>query len=613
MLPRRNAIERMKNMDFPVTVLGTTVQPGTHTRADPAVCLSAPSPAEILATAQSARTIIQDFRPLAESIEWELGQFYLRERGSGAFLRDPEPVPFVVNNDGNFSVNAAEVLFASLLAAERDGTLEPDIFILELGIGVGLFARFFLDAFRVLCARHSKDYYDRLCYVAADRSEKMLLDAGRHGIFANHPGRYILRVADALCPEETLLQDSMFGDLAPHPFRAVFLNYLLDCLPATVLKMEGDGVAQLCVRTCISRGANLSEFTDVRVEELARMASSPNPAERRELLEVYEFLASEYDFRPVDLAQVAYGDFAVRQAKSGGHRSIVNSHGALQCLERLIGLLRQGGFILINEYGQAQAADAEGFEHQRFSDATFVGINIPLLREYFASIAEAQWAEPEQEGAGILSRLLGKQVVGETVARFKECFGKETQEWRQEPAHRARELIKHGRLEAAVTAYRRALERQPYNWSLMNEVAHFLTFPLENPLAGLEMARAALACNPNCSAELWNMAGDSLFALGRIAEAEKAFQHALRINPDDARARFNLAFVYTQTRQFSFALDQIAKALALDRAGAYRERLLQKQTEILTRLERRHQQHYKRMSNRVSTASYWGVPETGTR
>src|SRR5262245_58565851 len=154
------------------------------------------SPLRILDDAQAGRLVLQDFRPLGESLEWELGQEYFRESGSLAFIGDPEPVPFVVHNDGSLSIKAAEVFFSSLVEAEKEGKLEEDIFVLELGIGVGLFARFFLDWFERLCDREDKDYYDRLCYVAADYSAKMLRDAGRHGIFQNHPGRYRLRMAD---------------------------------------------------------------------------------------------------------------------------------------------------------------------------------------------------------------------------------------------------------------------------------------------------------------------------------------------------------------------------------------------------------------------------------
>ena len=208
---------------------------------------------QVLTNAQSGREIIQDFVPLAESLEWLLGQQYLRERGNKAFIGDASPVPFIINNDGTLSRNAAEVFYASLVEADKDGTLEDDIFVLELGFGVGLFARFFLDHFQELCLKHKKTYYHRLCYVAADRSERMLIDVLRHGVLANHPGRYCVRAVDAMKPHETLPYDVRFRAMKGKPFRAVFLNYLLDCLPAAVIEINGDRAKQLCVRTCVAR------------------------------------------------------------------------------------------------------------------------------------------------------------------------------------------------------------------------------------------------------------------------------------------------------------------------------------------------------------------------
>ena len=115
---------------------------------------SASAAEQILSKAQSGRTVVQEFCPLADSLEWQLGQDYLRDRGNKAFLSDASPVPFVINNDGTLSHHAADVFYASLCEAEEQGTLTPDedIFVLELGIGVGLFARYFLDAFRDLQA-----------------------------------------------------------------------------------------------------------------------------------------------------------------------------------------------------------------------------------------------------------------------------------------------------------------------------------------------------------------------------------------------------------------------------------------------------------------------------
>src|SRR5437868_1913378 len=105
----------------------------------------------ILVKAQSSRTVIQDFVPLAESLEWQLGQEYLRQRGNKAFLSDASPVPYVINNDGTLSRKAAKLFFDSLVESEKNAPLEDELFVLELGIGVGLFARFFLDTFRDLC------------------------------------------------------------------------------------------------------------------------------------------------------------------------------------------------------------------------------------------------------------------------------------------------------------------------------------------------------------------------------------------------------------------------------------------------------------------------------
>jgi tetratricopeptide (TPR) repeat protein len=563
-----------------------------------------------LAKAQEGRPVVQDYCPFPESIEWELGQRYLRERGSKAFLHDAAPVPFVINNDGSLSLSAAQLLFTSLMEAEKDSGLEDDIFVLELGIGVGLFARLFLDAFRVLCLEHGKDYYDRLCYVAGDYADRMLLDACRHGTFGSHPGRYVLRVVDALHPED-LGHTFAFGQQVLGPFRAVFLNYLLDCLPATVLRASGEQICQLCVRTCLARGVSPAEHPSLDVEELRRQARSADPEERRHLLEAFPLLMAEYDYRPVDWASMLYADFAARLARATGTGQVVHSYGAIQCLERLLGMVHKQGFILINDYGQTQAADTDAFEHQRFSGSTFVGVNFPLLRAFFGTDGQHQWAEPAEECESIHARLLGHRPSLKVVERFRQLFGKVARDEVQQPVQLARALAGSGRTEAALAAYRQALEQQPLGWVLMSEVARFLTFTLQSPQAGLALARDALALNPACSPELWNTFGDALFVLGRIDEARFAFRRALKINPQDVRAHYNLTFVHVQEKDYAQALHTIAQGLALDAAGEYREGFLQKQNEVLGRLTARYQQEARLLANRTNTCPVAPKPDSG--
>lgn len=554
---------------------------------------------QVLTHAQSGREVIQDFCPLAESLEWELGQEYLRRRGSKAFTADALPVPYVINNDGTLSRNAAEVFFASLVAADRAGSLDPQIFVLELGIGVGLFARYFLDHLQELCTCHEKDYYHRLCYIAADRSQRMLADVLRHGVLGNHPGRYRVRLVDALRPDEAVPSDVMCRDRSREPLHAVFLNYLLDCLPAVVLEIDDNEVRQLCVRTCIARNVRLGDHTDMSPAYLRQKAQSLDPAERQELLEVYGLFASEYDYQPVDIDWVPYGRFSVEFARKYTKNLLVN-YGAMQCLEKLLNLVDDQGFILMNEYGFTQSSRESDFEHQRFSQTTAVGLNFPLLKAYFGESGRCHWMEPSGDRRGIHSRLLGHKLAHEPATRFLEVFSDAAHEQLQEPIEKARACVKTGRFEVAATYYRNALERQPRNWVLLGEVSSFLTFQMGDPKSGIDMAKAALALNPNCSADLWNTLGDGLFAFGRIAEARSAYLKALAVNSNDVRARYNLAAVHARERDFSTGLARIAEALALDRTGAYRERLLQMQQQVLAHLAAHHQREYLLLANLVS-------------
>jgi tetratricopeptide (TPR) repeat protein len=561
------------------------------------------SPAEqVLAHAQAGREVVQEFTSLPDSIEWLLGGEYLRQRGNKAFLTDTSPVPYVVNNDGTLSRNAADVFFTSLVAADKAGQLEDDIFVLELGIGVGLFARYFLDCFQELCRQHKKDYYARLMYIAADRSERMLHDVLRHGVLGNHPGRYCVRLVDAMQPE-TLLQDALLRHVGGKPLRAVFLNYLLDCLPAAVLELDGEQVRQLCVRTCIARNVRLADFTDLRPQQLRDRAASNDPRAKDELLEVYGLFASEYAYQPVDPATLPHGSFAVNFGRNYAKR-LLHSYGAIQALEKLLGMLTDGGFILVNDYGQTQLSRDDEFEHQRFSLATFVGVNFALLREYFGESKRCGYFHPSgEEGRGIHSRLLGHTIDLDVASRFGDRFGEDAHKRLQEPIQRARTCAKAGRFELAAGIYQEALHLQPRNWVLLCEVSQFLTFSLRDPKRGADMAKVALGLNPSCSAELWNALGDALYEWGRTEEAQSAYGKALAVNAADVRARYNLAFVHTRQKDYAAALGCIAEALALDKTGEYRERLLQKQQEVIARQTQRHQQEFLTLINLVSKST----------
>lgn len=557
--------------------------------------------ANIIGGVRNRRAVIQDFRPLGESLEWELGQQYWRSMGNRAFVADS--VPYAVNNTGLFSVGAAEILYAGL-EAEEDGGTGGEIFVLELGIGVGLFARFFLDHFRRLCERSGKNYYDRVCYVAADRSLRMLEDAARSGIFANHPGRYRLRVVDAVECQRDLADEFSASPSGGPQFRAVFLNYVLDCLPPTILRIQGEKVSRLQVRTCITRGVDLADAVTPPAEELARMADSTDPEDRRILADFTYILSSEYEYFHIKDDDVPYGRFAAEYGRQVGSEVLLND-GAISCLESILKLSHENSIIIINDYGYGGNGKHEGpHEHQRFSGSTAIGLNFPMLKTFFTGddfrSRGIEWLEPPNDWDRIYSRAIARRPSPATSEEFRRRFSGQEIERIHSKAASARSLASQGCHEAALAAFQEALLLQPYDWMLMSEASKFLTFAIRDPSSGRAMAEASLLLNPSCSSELWDDLGDSLFMAGDAPLAMLAFRKALLINDKDARAHYNLACGLAREGRDHEALRAIAAGLACDLSGHYRKSLLGKQAEILAGIDQTQQRKKLLASNRLS-------------
>jgi tetratricopeptide (TPR) repeat protein len=202
---------------------------------------------------------------------------------------------------------------------------------------------------------------------------------------------------------------------------------------------------------------------------------------------------------------------------------------------------------------------------------------------------------------------LGKKISYNTGLRFQERFSQAAAEQLQEPINQARECLRVGRFELASSYYQQALKCQPGNWVLLSEVAQFLIFSLRDVRAGIDLAKVALALNPTCSSELWNILGDGLFEFGRYPEARSAYLEALEVNNSDVRARYNLAWVYQREKNYPRALEKIAEGLSLDKMGQYRDRLLQKQSELVAQQVQRHQTEYLLLVNLVSK---YAAPQT---
>jgi len=542
-------------------------------------------------------TELEEFRPLAECLEWRLAEVYWERGGILPFVRND--VPYLVNNTGRLSENAARLVFAAL--DERRAALPERLTILELGAGTGLHARYFLDAFQELCRAQASDLYDRLTYVVSDRFARTVSGWQRDGLFAEHAAHVEPRVCDALSVAK--LPAPGRSPAAPIAPVVVFCNYLLDVLPSAIARRQHGGLERLCVRThltggvAILRSAGLASLDEARA--LAASGSREDLARLLPLLPQFDLETAFQSWTPAPGAEQALA----ATIPLDGERAIVNT-GALDCLDQLMEVLHPSGFILVNDYGPARAADVAGhLGVQRFGGSVALGLSFPLLERVLAARGLTVDAPDGDEQRRVHTRLITRrEAVGDrTASALRDCFKAEVEQHLDAPLDEARRHVSAGRTNEAIAAYRLLIERNPRDWQMLGESAEYVGLQLRDYASGIDIARAALERNPWCSSWLWNILGDCLFCRDKLDDAHDAFLQAARIDPDDPRTNLNLAYTLSARGAHREALDCIARGLAQDGRGrgAYRLRMLEKQGQVLAALSERAAAEQERLARRA--------------
>jgi tetratricopeptide (TPR) repeat protein len=550
-------------------------------------------PADALSRVHVQPQALQEFRPLCECLEWELSALHWNQAGLLPFVESD--VPFIINNTGRLSEHAAAVLFANCEEFDDGGPVT----VLELGAGTGLFAKYFLDVFRSMCRQERRDYDDRLLYLVSDQSPRTVEQWEERGQFDDHladgPHRVELGVCDALQP-------GTFRPLKGSPrelsnLRAVFCNYVLDVLPATVLRNGAQGAEELRIRTHLTSDRHLqAQYTKLGIDEIRELAQA-DAAEKARLIPLMSLLEFETAFVPVtelpphSSEVLSYGKDLER---------VVFNYGAIRCLGACADLLGRAGFLLWNDYGSTERNQMTGYTaSQRFGPTSALGLNFPYLEFFFTSRGRSVVKPEGDERRPVHARMLVSDSMPQSIAAFQNRFGPAGSDFFDEPLEDARKHAIAGRKNDALECYRIALSRSPRDWQVAGEIAEFVGLQLQDYGVGRELAQAAVELNPWYSPWLWNVLGDVLFLDGRIDDAHEAYLQAHRIHPGDARTNLNLAYTYFEFGQYREALEMVAVALAADVRGLHRQRLLEKQHQILGAISGRWLGEQERLARRA--------------
>jgi tetratricopeptide (TPR) repeat protein len=367
----------------------------------------------------------------------------------------------------------------------------------------------------------------------------------------------------------------------------VFANYVLDSLPAAVLRRTGDTWQHLCARATV-READLETMGwGQRAEAFRQAARAQRLEDLVELLPLLPLLDADVAFRAITSEDPAGGeaDLTIAPAEADDGAVVVHNFGAFRSLDRLLSQVDDTGFLLLRDYGYtAHNEPDQTARAQRYGGATAVGVDFVRLERHLRD----RGADVVATGSETLlhTRLVAVGTVVNTRRTFDERFGALTPDTWTLPT-RARELLEQGLLSEALSLYRQGIERAPRDWRLIGEAARAVATNLRDPAAGLQLARAALHLNPWYSPFLWNVLGDCLTALDRHDEARESYAKARQIHPGDVEAHLRLARSWLRLGDPVRCLESVSEGLATDDNDIYRHQLLESQQAAIDQLSRR--------------------------
>jgi tetratricopeptide (TPR) repeat protein len=379
----------------------------------------------------------------------------------------------------------------------------------------------------------------------------------------------------------------------------VFCNYLLDVLPAAIVRRNAAGaVEQLCVRTHLGREPGTGQpRPSLSFEAIKGIIEGGDPAALIELFPLMGFFEYEVAFREDGVAGLAGAAEAIAAWPAAARLRL--STGALGCLRRCADHLQPDGFILVNDYGPVTAEEMPTYAAlQKFGKTVASGLSFPWLEAELDRLGLQAQKAPGDDARSLHTRLVLKRTLPATGAAFQERFCAEAHRAVEALVEQSRQHVAAGRKEEALADYKLALSRSRYDWALLGEISDFLNSQVTDHPAARDMARAAVELNPHYSTWLWNLLGDALFNLEQVEEAHQAYLQARRINPRDAQTNLNLAYTQLIFGAHGEALEAIRIGLLHDVRGLYRERLLDKQRHVLLSLTESWKAEQERLNRR---------------
>jgi hypothetical protein len=355
-------------------------------------------PAASEAPRAADRVYLEEFKSFRASIAWEFNRLYWQrlkdwEQVTGKGYERALPGGQSDGHHPQAISDSAESFWALLHELDTKNQLPPEVFALEIGVGMGTRVGLWLDRFRVLDREHGTNYYPRLRFLLGDYSLSTL-DRSRAAV-ENHIELCSFIALDALDPIKTL-------SFLRHKILYVHSTNTYDNLPDEEVVWRDGRIDWVHARSYVpledaARIASACDFPVAdfpkTVKRLLEVGAEALPDRDKGMIfwmETWKALRREERLiHMIDLPEANFpAGLSLAQMEDILKRSPTDlrfhlSSGALESFRNTLPLLHPRGFLQVQDIFVTDLNDYQmGFHGPGKMDGSIVnGVNGALLRE----------------------------------------------------------------------------------------------------------------------------------------------------------------------------------------------------------------------------------------
>jgi tetratricopeptide (TPR) repeat protein len=410
------------------------------------------------------QVLLQPPTPFDQSLLWKFHDAYFASRGIAAWNNGD--IPYYSTSNFATAHQHAGFLVDLVLAQYAEGRLSDDqeIWVLEVGSGLGRFAANFLRALEVSCGPAGEDVFSRIRYILSDYSEKSLREATTTHALKPHvdAGRVIPALLDLRDPTGLAFLDGRPVDMKLH---MVISNYVCCVVPLKNMQHRlSEGWFEQWVRLEKKVEDGAVKSTGEIIEE---MLLNPTREGQVKSLDIH------FEWRPRPLELVYPRELHQKVLKAvadlvGGDATVGYPHGFIDFLDGIAQFLAPGGVFLVNDYGSADKRELVGLNERRsqiYGNSIANSVNFAIFdalaqvtgwhilrsRDLLGSLHTAAirpalpWTEREEQG---FARNYVRSRAGDDIL---------------DHTHIARLCVEKKDWDRAIRYFRRAIELEPEN------------------------------------------------------------------------------------------------------------------------------------------------------